>query len=122
MKRIQGSGNQGPYSQVVIVGSWVYTSGQIPIEVTTGNVVGETITEQARQTFYNLQGVLAQAGADLTQVVKVTVFLTNLRDFAAFNHVYAEFFPSDRPARSCVQVAALPRDVTVEIEAVAYLG
>jgi len=122
IERIQGLGNQGPYSQGVRVGGWVYTSGQIPVVPETGELIVGSITQQAEQVFSNLQAVLTQCGADLTQVVKVTVFLTDMDDFIEFNQVYAQFFPTDRPARSCVQVAALPRGVAVELETVAFTG
>ncbi|WP_287129445.1 Rid family detoxifying hydrolase [Candidatus Cyanaurora vandensis] len=122
IERIQGIGNQGPYAQGVRVGDWVYTSGQIPMVPTTGLVLTGPITIQAPQVFANLQAVLAECGADLTQVVKVTVYLTDLADFAQFNEVYAQVFATDRPARACVQVAALPRGVAVEVEAIAYTG
>ncbi|WP_218082525.1 RidA family protein [Anthocerotibacter panamensis] len=122
IQRVQGQGNQGPYSQGVIVDGWVYTSGQIPVVPETGAILSGPIEEQARQVFSNLKSVLSQCGCNLSQVVKVTVFLTDMGDFAAFNTVYSEFFTQDRPARSCVQVAALPRGVSVEIEAVGYLS
>jgi len=122
IERMQGIGNQGPYSQGVIVGPWVYTSGHIPLIPTTGELITGTIEEQTEQVLKNLQAVLEQCGATLTQVVKVTVFLTDMGEFARFNAVYTQFFASERPARSCVAVAALPRGVHVEIEAVAYVG
>lgn len=111
----------GPYSQAIRVGNMVFTSGQIPLHPQTGEIVGETATEQARQVLHNLQAVLQAAGASLQNVVKTTIFLTDLGQFAAVNAVYAEFFPNDPPARSTVQVAALPRGVQVEIEAVAVV-
>ncbi|GIV20417.1 MAG: reactive intermediate/imine deaminase [Armatimonadota bacterium] len=112
----------GPYSQAIRVGNMVFTSGQIPLHPQTGEIVGETAAEQARQVLYNLQAVLQAAGASLQDVVKTTIFLTDLGQFASVNAVYAEFFPNDPPARSTVQVAALPRGVQVEIEAVAVVG
>ncbi|GIV17502.1 MAG: reactive intermediate/imine deaminase [Armatimonadota bacterium] len=111
----------GPYSQAIRVGNLVFTSGQIPLHPQTGEIVGDTAAEQARQVLHNLQAVLQAAGASLQDVVKTTIFLTDLGQFAAVNAVYAEFFPNDPPARSTVQVAALPRAVQVEIEAVAVV-
>ncbi|MGC8783533.1 MAG: RidA family protein [Armatimonadota bacterium] len=111
----------GPYSQAIRVGNLVFTSGQIPLHPQTGEIVGDTAAEQARQVLQNLQAVLQAAGASLQNVVKTTIFLTDLAQFAAVNAVYAEFFPNDPPARSTVQVAALPRGVQVEIEAVAVV-
>lgn len=111
----------GPYSQAIRVGNMVFTSGQIPLHPQTGEIVGTTAAEQARQVLQNLQAVLQAAGASLQHVVKTTIFLTDLGQFAAVNAVYAEFFPDNPPARSTVQVAALPRGVQVEIEAVAVV-
>ena len=111
----------GPYSQAIRVGNLVFTSGQIPLHPQTGDIVGESAAEQARQVLQNLQAVLQAAGASLQQVVKTTIFLTDLSQFAAVNAVYAEFFPENLPARSTVQVAALPRGVQVEIEAIAIV-
>lgn len=112
----------GPYSQAVRAGNLVFVSGQIPLHPQTGEVVGETAAEQARQVLQNLQAVLQAAGATLQDVVKTTIFLTDLGQFAAVNAVYAEFFPENPPARSTVQVAGLPRGVQVEIEAVAVIA
>lgn len=111
----------GPYSQAVQVGNLLFTSGQIPLDPATGVVVEGGIEAQARQSLTNVQAVLAQAGADMGAVVKTTVFLKDMNDFAAMNEVYAQFFQGDYPARSAVQVARLPKDVLVEIEAVAQL-
>jgi len=111
----------GPYSQAIRMGNLVFASGQIPLHPQTGDIVGETAAEQARQVLQNLQAVLQAAGASLQQVVKTTIFLTDLSQFAAVNAVYAEFFPENPPARSTVQVAALPRGVQVEIEAIAIV-
>jgi 2-iminobutanoate/2-iminopropanoate deaminase len=111
----------GPYSQAIRVGNMVFASGQIPLHPQTGEIVGTTAAEQARQVLHNLQAVLQAAGASLRDVVKTTIFLTDLGQFAAVNAVYAEFFPNDPPARSTVQVSALPRGAQVEIEAVAFV-
>ncbi|MHB1459893.1 MAG: RidA family protein [Armatimonadota bacterium] len=109
----------GPYSQAVEVNGTIYTSGQIPLDPISGEMVGTTATEQVRQVLTNLQAVLKAAGVGLDHVVKTTIFLTNLAEFANVNAVYAEFFPSNPPARSTVQVAALPKGALVEIEAIA---
>ena len=110
----------GPYSQAMVTGSLVYTSGQIPLDPVTGAVAGEDIVSQTEQVIANLKAVLEAAGTDLTKVVKTTCFLKNMGDFAVFNGVYAKHFTSN-PGRSCVEVSALPKGVLVEIEAVAEL-
>ena len=112
----------GPYSQAIRVGDLLFTSGQIPIDPETGNFVPGGITEQTRQVLDNLQAVLVEAGLDLTHVVKTTVYLKSMKDFAAMNDVYGEYLAipgSIPPARSTVQVAALPKDALVEIELIA---
>ncbi|HJD14098.1 MAG TPA: RidA family protein [Candidatus Ruminococcus avistercoris] len=111
----------GPYSQAVITGSLVFTSGQIPIDPVTGNIVEGGIREQARQVMMNLGEVLKEAGCTYEQAVKTTCFLADMEDFAAFNEVYAEYF-TGRPARSCVAVKTLPKDVLCEVEVIAALG
>ena len=110
----------GPYSQAVQTGNgFLYLSGQIPLD-TQGNIVGTTIEEQTRQVFHNIQAVLEAAGYTLADVVKTTVFLQDLNEFAAMNAVYAEIFGAHKPARSAVQVARLPKDVKIEVEVIAY--
>ena len=109
----------GPYSQALKVNGFVYCSGQIPINPATGTVEAETIEDQTRQVIKNLAGVLEAAGTSRSAVVKTTVFIKDMNDFAALNGVYAEMFGETKPARSCVEVARLPKDVKVEIEAVA---
>ncbi len=112
----------GPYSQAIRVGDTLYTSGQIPIDPATGEFVPGGIAEQTTQVLENLKAILAEAGLQLTQVVKTMVFLKDLKDFAAMNEVYARYFAADgavAPARSTVQVAALPKDALVEIEVIA---
>ena len=111
----------GPYSQAVITGSLVFTSGQIPIDPVTGNIVEGGFREQARQVMMNLGEVLKEAGCTYEQAVKTTCFLADIEDFAAFNEVYAEYF-TGRPARSCVAVKTLPKDVLCEVEVIAALG
>lgn len=110
----------GPYSPAVQSGGLLLVSGQIPLAA-DGSVAGEDIAAQTRQVFANLKAVLAQAGTGLTRVVKTTVFLRDLDDFVAMNAIYADEFGDHRPARSTVQVAKLPRDVRVEIEAIAVV-
>ena len=109
----------GPYSQGVGAGGIVITSGQTPLDPATGNFVEGGVAEQTRQSLLNVQAILAAAGLTLENVVKTTVFLKDMNDFAAMNEVYATFFPSNPPARSAVQVGKLPRDAMVEIEAIA---
>jgi 2-iminobutanoate/2-iminopropanoate deaminase len=109
----------GPYSQALKVNGFIYCSGQIPINPVTGSIEAQTIEEQTRQVITNLKNVLEAAGASLSAVVKTTVFIKDMNDFAALNGVYAEMFGETKPARSCVEVARLPKDVKVEIEAVA---
>ena len=109
----------GPYSQAITVGDLIYTSGQIPLDPVSMEVVAGGIEEQATQAIANLRAVLQTAGSDLDRVVKTTVFLVDLADFAGLNEVYAAAFGDHRPARSTVGVSSLPRGVRVEIEAVA---
>lgn len=111
----------GPYAQANKVGSFVYTSGQIPIDPKTGKIAAADITAQTRQTLLNLTAVLESAGSGLDKVVKTTVFLRDMNDFASFNDLYAGFFCDPYPARSCVEVSRLPKDVLIEIEAVAVI-
>ena len=109
----------GPYSQAVQVGDFVYTAGQVPLVPETGKLIEGGIEEQTRQVMQNLANILEAAGSSLAHIVKTTIFVTNLADFAAINKVYGSFFASDPPARSIVQVAALPMGANIEIEAVA---
>ena len=108
----------GPYSQAMVTGGMVYTSGQIALDPATGALVGTDVTEQTHQIMRNLAAVLAAAGTGLDRVVKTTCFLTDIADFAAFNAVYAEYFPN-KPARSCVGVKELPKGAICEVECVA---
>ena len=112
----------GPYSQAIRLGGLVYTAGQGPIDPATGKLIEGGVAEQTRQTLNNIKAILEAAGTSMQRVVKTTVFMTDLGQFAVMNAVYAEFFPSDPPARSTVQVAALPLGISVEIEAVAAIG
>ena len=110
----------GPYSQGIIMGNTIFTSGQIGINPENG-VIASTIEEQAKQALKNLKAVLEAGGASMQDVVKTTVFIKNMDDFAKVNEIYAEFFTEPYPARSCVEVARLPKDLLVEIEAIAEL-
>ncbi|MFM2485515.1 RidA family protein [Celerinatantimonas yamalensis] len=111
----------GPYSQGTKVDGIVYTSGQIPLDPNTMAVVEGSISEQTKQVMENLMAVLDSAGADASTVVKTTCFLSDMENFAEFNVIYGSYFPEMAPARSCVEVARLPKDVLVEVEAVAYV-
>ena len=111
----------GPYSQAVVVGDMLFTSGQIPLRA-DGTLVEGDIEVQTAQVLSNLKAIIDEAGADLSRVIKTTVFLKNLDDFVAMNGVYAQAFGSHTPARSTVQVAKLPRDVLVEIETIVSLA
>ena len=112
----------GPYSQAVRVGDLIYTAGQIPLVPGTGKLVEGDIKVQTRQVMQNLSHVLSAAGSSLAQVVKTTIFLADMADFAAVNEVYASFFKSDFPARSTVQVSALPLGARIEVEVVAIIA
>ena len=109
----------GPYNQAIKVGNLVYTSGQIPINPATGNFVEGGIKEQTRQSLTNIKAILEEAGLSMNNVVKTTVFLVDMNDFADMNSVYAEFFSEPYPARSAVAVKTLPKGALVEIEVVA---
>ncbi|HPW18560.1 MAG TPA: RidA family protein [Candidatus Aminicenantes bacterium] len=111
----------GPYSQGIVANGFVFCSGQIPIDPATGELNNGTIEEQTRQVLKNVAAVLEAAGSSLEEAVKCTVFLQDMNDFAKMNAVYAEFFKAPSPARAAVQVARLPRDVKVEIEAIALV-
>jgi 2-iminobutanoate/2-iminopropanoate deaminase len=111
----------GPYSQAVVANGFVFTAGQVPFDPQTMQLVDGDIGAQTEQVMKNLRAILQQAGADLSTVVKTTVFLKDMNDFAAMNEVYARHFGDHKPARSTVQVARLPRDASVEIECVAVL-
>ena len=109
----------GPYSQAVKVGSLVFVSGQIPVDPATGAFAGSDIESQTHQSLKNLKAILEEAGSGLEKVVKTTVFLQDMNDFAAMNGVYAQYFKEPFPARAAVQVGRLPKDALVEIECVA---
>ncbi len=111
----------GPYSQGKTFGDFVFTSGQIPLDPATGDVVGNDITTQAKQALSNLEQVLTAAGSSTDNVFKTTCFLADMGDFAAFNEVYTTYFKSN-PARSCIAVKELPKSVLVEVEAIAVKG
>jgi 2-iminobutanoate/2-iminopropanoate deaminase len=112
----------GPYSQAVVSGGIVYVSGQIPIDPKTGQLVQTgTIAEKTRLILSNIASILAEAGTGLNNVLKVTVYLTDMNDFADMNAEYSEHFSKNKPARACVQVARLPKDVNIEIDAIAAI-
>ena len=110
----------GPYSQGIIVNNMFYSSGQIPLKA-DGQLVEGGVEEQTHQVFQNLQAVLDEAGASLDSVIKATVFIKDMNDFPAINEVYGKYFSEHQPARSCVEVARLPKDVSIEIEVIALV-
>jgi 2-iminobutanoate/2-iminopropanoate deaminase len=112
----------GPYSQAVVAGEWVFASGQIPIDPATGEVIDAAIAGQTDRVMNNLAAVLREAGCSLNQVVKTTVYLADMGTFGEMNEVYAKHFGEHRPARATVQAAGLPKNVGVEIDAIAFLG
>lgn len=111
----------GPYSQAIISNGLVYCSGQIPIDPSTGNIV-EGLEAQAHQVFRNVKNLLDAAGTSIDKVIKTTVFIKDMNDFAKINEIYAEYFTEPYPARSCVEVARLPKDVALETEVIAEIG
>ncbi len=111
----------GPYSQAIRCGDYLFVSGQLPVEPASGNISGD-IKTQTHQVIKNMSAILLEAGASLQNVVKTTVFLKDLNDFAAMNEVYLQYFNRDPPARSCVQVAAIPKGALIEIECIAMLS
>ncbi len=110
----------GPYSQAIVCGNILFTSGQVPINPATGEVEAEGIEAQATQVMKNLDAVLTEAGSSFQKAIKTTCFLKNMEDFAAFNAVYAQYF-TEKPTRSCVAVKQLPKDVLVEVEVIAEI-
>jgi len=112
----------GPYSQAIHTPNFVFTSGQIPIDPASGKLIEGGIKEQTRRVLENLKAILEAAGTDFTKAVKVTVYLVDMNEFSQFNEIYSEYFTSDQPARSTVQVAALPLGASIEIEIIAYSG
>jgi 2-iminobutanoate/2-iminopropanoate deaminase len=112
----------GPYSQAIRAGKYLFCSGQIPLDPATGEMVGSDAAEQARQVMKNVAALLKAGGATFANVVKTTIFLVDMNDFAEVNNVYGEAFPKNPPARSTVAVAGLPKGARVEIEVVAHLG
>ena len=109
----------GPYSQAIVAGNTIYVSGQLPIDPATGLFAGSDIAAQTRQSLTNLKSILKEAGAEMSDVVKTTVYLANIADFAAMNEVYATFFAAPYPARAAFEVACLPKNALVEIECIA---
>lgn len=125
MKKVINSSNApsaiGPYSQAIKVGDFLFLSGQLPIDPSTGAFAGEDIISQTTQSLNNVKAIVEGAGADLSKVVKTTVFLSDMNNFADMNTVYSTFFKDDYPARSAFEVARLPKDALVEIEAIVHL-
>ena len=109
----------GPYSQGIMAGGFIFVSGQIPLDPVKGEIVGQTIEEQAHQVFKNLRAILQAAGSSLNEVVKATVFLADMNDFSRMNEVYAQYFSEPYPARAAFQVARLPREAKIEVEVIA---
>lgn len=124
MKKVISAANApaaiGPYSHAISTGDFLFTSGQIALDPKTGSLAGNTIEEQAEQVLRNLEAVLSTNGMTFENVIKTTVFLTDLSDFSVVNGIYATRFPNDPPARSCVQVAGLPGGSKIEIELIAH--
>jgi 2-iminobutanoate/2-iminopropanoate deaminase len=111
----------GPYSQAVKIGNMIFTSGQLPLNPENGELISDDIKKAAQRSLLNLKAILEAAGSSLDKAVKSVVFVKDMNDFAAINEVYAEFFTENQPARSCVQVAKLPKDALLEIELVAFI-
>lgn len=118
----EAPGAIGPYSQAIVAGGFVFVSGQIPLDPASGTLVGGDITAQTHRVLKNLDAILRAAGVSFNTVVKTTVYLADMSEFAAMNAVYGEYFPAPAPARATVQVARLPRDVKVEIDVIAVIG
>lgn len=108
----------GPYSQAIEIGNLIFTSGMIPINPVTGELVTGSVEAQAEQAFTNLKNLIEASGASMDNVIKTVVFIRDMEDFGKINEIYAEYFPEPYPARSCVEVARLPKDVALEVEAV----
>lgn len=120
IKTVKAPAAIGPYSQAVKAGNLIFVSGQIPLDPATGEFVGESIEEQAHQVFKNLSAILESEGLSLSNAVKTTVFLKDMGDFAKVNEIYAKYFKNDCPARSAVEVSALPKGAKIECELIAY--
>ena len=125
MKKIITSKNApapiGPYNQAILAGNTLYVSGQIPMDPVSGNMVNQDISSETHQVMKNLKAILEEAGADFTNVVKCSIFIKNMNDFAIINKVYGEYFLENAPARETVEVARLPKDANVEISCIAVL-
>ncbi|WP_053956989.1 RidA family protein [Inediibacterium massiliense] len=111
----------GPYSQAVKVGNFVFTSGQLPVDPKTGELIRGDIQKATRQSLENVAAILKEAGTSMDNVVKTTVFIKDMNEFSKVNEVYGQYFLNDKPARSCIEVARLPKDADVEIEVVAFI-
>ncbi|MCY4321042.1 MAG: RidA family protein [Bdellovibrionaceae bacterium] len=111
----------GPYSQAIRFGDWLYCSGQIPLDPKNSEVVGQDITAQSKQVFENIKAVLQSQNLSFQNILKTMVFLTDMREFSIFNQIYESYFGDHKPARSCVEVSALPKGVKVEVEVIAFV-
>ena len=111
----------GPYSQAIKIGDLIYTSGQIPINPKTGELISSDIKEQTKQVLENIKAILETAGSSLDKIIKTTLFISNMDEFAMINEVYSSYFGENPPARSTVQVASLPKNAGIEIEAIAHI-
>ena len=112
----------GPYSQAIKVGSWLFISGQIPIDPRTGEIVKGSFEDKVKKVLKNIEAIVRAAGGSLRDIVKVTVYLRDIKLFSRFNEVYKEFFKEEPPARVVIEVSALPKDADLEVEAIAYIG
>lgn len=112
----------GPYSQGVVAGGVLYASGQIPLDPKSGEIVAGGVAEQTRQVLENMKAVVAAAGADMSKVVKVTIYIVDMQQFAVVNEIYGTYFSAPFPARACVEVSKLPKGVEVEMDAIVHLG
>ena len=110
----------GPYSQALRVGPWLFCSGQIPLDSSGSQIIGQDIESQSKQVFENIKAVLSAENMTFKNVVKSTVFLTDMKEFSRFNRIYEQYFSDHKPARSCVEVSALPKSVKVEVEVIAF--
>ncbi|MFZ7102417.1 MAG: RidA family protein [Peptococcaceae bacterium] len=112
----------GPYSQGVKIGDFLFVSGQLPINPANGELLTNNIQEETKQSLENLKAIVEEAGVSFSNIVKTTIFIKDMNQFSLINEIYAQYFPGNPPARSCVEVARLPKDANIEIEAVVYIG
>jgi len=112
----------GPYSQAIKAGQLLFISGQLPVNAETGQLVQDSIEAETKQSLENIKAILEEAGAKMTDIVKTTIFIKDMNDFARVNEAYQSYFQTEPPARVCVEVSRLPKDANIEIEAIAYIG